>query len=183
MFGFAYGSKENGAVFAHMAVMYANALYGRGFVKEGYKVINSLYCHLSDFEKSRIYPGIPEYIGENGRGLYHYLTGSASWLLLTVFNEMFGVKGYYGNLVLEPKLLKEQFSAENKAEVSFQLHGRKFTVCYYNRNAKEYGEYEAVKVSFNGSELPKVQDKIMLLKEDIIKLKEDITHVIEVELI
>ncbi len=182
MFGFAYGSKENGAVFAHMAVMYANALYGRDFVKEGYKVISSLYSHLSDFEKSRIYPGIPEYIGENGRGLYHYLTGSASWLLLTVFNEMFGVKGHFGNLVLEPKLLKKQFSAENKAEVSFQLHGRKFTVCYYNRNAKEYGEYVVAKVSLNGSELPKVENEIMLLKEDIRKLKEDITHVIEVEL-
>lgn len=29
MFGFAYGEKENGAVFSHMAVMYANALYRR----------------------------------------------------------------------------------------------------------------------------------------------------------
>ena len=29
MFGFAYGEKENGAVFSHMAVMYANALYQR----------------------------------------------------------------------------------------------------------------------------------------------------------
>ena len=37
MFGFAYGEKENGAVFSHMTVMYANALYQRGFVKEGYK--------------------------------------------------------------------------------------------------------------------------------------------------
>ena len=31
MFGFAYGEKENGAVFSHMAVMYANALYKQGF--------------------------------------------------------------------------------------------------------------------------------------------------------
>ena len=36
MFGFAFGEKENGAVFSHMAVMYANALYTRGFAKEGY---------------------------------------------------------------------------------------------------------------------------------------------------
>ncbi|HEX2954408.1 MAG TPA: cellobiose phosphorylase, partial [Bacillota bacterium] len=34
-FGFAYGQKENGAVFSHMAIMYGNALYQRGFVKEG----------------------------------------------------------------------------------------------------------------------------------------------------
>ena len=32
MFGFAYGEKENGAVFSHMTVMYANALYQRGFI-------------------------------------------------------------------------------------------------------------------------------------------------------
>ena len=43
MFGFAYGHKENGAVFSHMAIMYGNALYQRGFAKEGYKVIDSLF--------------------------------------------------------------------------------------------------------------------------------------------
>ncbi len=34
-FGFAYGHKENGAMFSHMAVMYANALYQLGRVKGG----------------------------------------------------------------------------------------------------------------------------------------------------
>ena len=34
-FGFAFGHKENGAMFSHMAVMYANALYQRGLVREG----------------------------------------------------------------------------------------------------------------------------------------------------
>ena len=90
MFGFAYGHKENGAVFSHMAIMYANK---RGFVEEGFKVIDSLYSHCNKFEISRIYPGVPEYINSRGRGMYHYLTGSASWLILTVLAEMFGVKG------------------------------------------------------------------------------------------
>ena len=35
MFGFAYGEKENGAVFSHMTVMYANALYQRGVYPGG----------------------------------------------------------------------------------------------------------------------------------------------------
>ena len=38
-FGFAFGHKENGAMFSHMAVMYANALYQRGLIDEGYKVL------------------------------------------------------------------------------------------------------------------------------------------------
>lgn len=39
MFGFAYGHKENGAVFSHMDIMYANALYQRGFAFEGLKLL------------------------------------------------------------------------------------------------------------------------------------------------
>lgn len=47
MFGFAYGEKENGAVFSHMAVMFANALYKRGFVKEGHRALNAFTVSLS----------------------------------------------------------------------------------------------------------------------------------------
>ncbi|MDD5930989.1 MAG: cellobiose phosphorylase, partial [Oscillospiraceae bacterium] len=76
MFGFAYGEKENGAVFCHMAVMYANALYRRGFAREGWKVLSALADTALDFETSRMYPGIPEYFRGDGRGMYPYLTGA-----------------------------------------------------------------------------------------------------------
>jgi cellobiose phosphorylase len=170
MFGFAYGSKENGAVFAHMAVMYANALYQRNFAEEGYKVINSLYSHLSDFTKSRIYPGIPEYIGDNGRGLYHYLTGSASWLLLTVLTEIFGIKGDYGSLLLEPKLVKEQFDEEGKAAVSFVFQGKNFTVTYENRERKEVGDYRILEAFLEEEQLMLPEGRFLLSKEVIEKL-------------
>ena len=130
MFGFAYGQKENGAVFSHMAVMYGNALYGRGFAKEGWKVIGSLYEHASDFESSRIYPGIPEYFDPRGRGVYHYLTGAASWLMLTVLTEMFGVKGEYGDLKFEPKLLPEHFDPEGCAGVQMVFGGLPLKITY-----------------------------------------------------
>ncbi|MDI9488338.1 MAG: cellobiose phosphorylase, partial [Bacillota bacterium] len=125
MFGFAYGSKENGSVFSHMTVMYANALYSRGFVKEGYRALNQLFLQAADFESSRIYPGIPEYFNQNGRGLYNYLTGSASWYMLTVLTEMFGVKGDLGDLVIEPKLMACQFDKEGYAKISFYFARRK----------------------------------------------------------
>ncbi len=54
MFGFAYGEKENGAVFSHMSVMFANALYKRGFAKEGYKSLQALADTALDFNTSRI---------------------------------------------------------------------------------------------------------------------------------
>ena len=76
--------KENGAVFSHMAVMYANALYKQGFIKEGYKVLKTLLETAMDFDRSRMYPGVPEYFDNDGRGLYSYLTGAASWYISTV---------------------------------------------------------------------------------------------------
>ncbi|MFH0917727.1 MAG: cellobiose phosphorylase, partial [Candidatus Omnitrophota bacterium] len=42
-FSFVYGDKENGAVFSHMVVMYAYALYKQGFTRQGWKALSSLY--------------------------------------------------------------------------------------------------------------------------------------------
>ncbi len=148
-FGFAYGHKENGAVFSHMAIMYGNALYQRGFVKEGYKVIEALYKQSANFERSRIYPGLPEYFSNTGRGMYHYLTGSASWLMMTIVTEVFGVKGDYGKLTLQPKLVKEQLSAAGTAGISLQFAGVPVHVVY--KTVSDCECYTAVrKVTVNG---------------------------------
>jgi cellobiose phosphorylase len=183
MFGFAYGHKENGAVFAHMAVMYANALYQRGFVPEGYKVIDSLYRHCSNFEKSKIYPGIPEYFGSTGRGLYHYLTGSASWLLLTVLTEMFGVKGSRGDLLLEPKLMPEQFDEDRTARVRLTFADRRLTVVYRNRELKEFGAYKTGGITIDGEQYNTGLAKNRVNRSDIKALDENSEHELAVELV
>lgn len=141
LFGFAYGNKENGSVFSHMAVMYAYSLYTRGFVQEGYKVIQALYKHVMDFDSSRCYPGIPEYFNNKGRGMYHYLTGSASWLVFTVLTEMFGVRGERGNLKIQPRLLGEQFNSQGKARITCRFAKRDLRITFENRNHKEIGDY------------------------------------------
>ncbi|MGB8455209.1 MAG: cellobiose phosphorylase [Anaerocolumna sp.] len=183
MFGFAYGSKENGAVFSHMAVMYANALYQRKFVPEGYKVINSLYQHLSDFNKSRTYPGIPEYIGDNGRGLYHYLTGSASWLLLTVLNEMFGIRGQLGDLKLEPKLMSEQFNGENQASAEFIFADRRLAVLYCNRSRKDYGNYKVESVFIDGIYYDLIKENGVIKRSLLENLDKTKQHIVIVNLV
>ena len=118
MFGFAYGEKENGAVFSHMAVMYANALYKQGFIKEGYKVLKTLLDTAMDFDRSRMYPGVPEYFDNDGRGLYSYLTGAASWYMLTMITSVYGVHGELGDLVIEPVLMPQQYNEKGDAKVS-----------------------------------------------------------------
>ncbi len=129
-FGFAYGHKENGAVFSHMAVMYANALLQRGFVREGYKALDALYRQTSDFEHSRIYPGLPEYFSDRGRGMYPYLTGSASWLLMTMVTEVCGIKGVYGDLSLQPKLVRELLDENRRLEVRLKFAGVPLHICF-----------------------------------------------------
>ena len=151
MFGFAFGEEENGAVFSHMAVMYANALYTRGFAKEGYKALDALYRQSMDFETSRIYPGIPEYFGKDGRGLYHYLTGAASWYMLTVITQMFGVHGEAGGLAIRPQLLLKQFDAENKAAISLKFMGITWELTIENPNRLEVGSYVVGKAYLDGA--------------------------------
>lgn len=177
MFGFAYGTKENGAVFCHMETMFANALYRRGFVKEGFKAVNTLYKHCDNTPVSRIYPGVPEYINGRGRGLYHYLTGAASWMLLTVVTEMFGVKGSIGDLELDPKLLKEQFDSEKKAAISLVYAGKPVKVVYYNEADKEYGEYKISSVKLDGKACEFTDGKIS--RSVIDSLSADCGHIIE----
>lgn len=176
LFGFAFGHKENGAVFSHMAVMYANALYSRGFAKEGYKVINTLYKHCADYHKSNIYPGVPEYVNQRGQGMYHYLTGAASWLLLTVLNEMYGIKGELGALKLAPKLLAEQFS-KGMASATCMFRGANITVTYQNPFGLEAGEYTVKEIYIDG-DLYGNTDTIA--KEDVDKLgdKSQITAIL-----
>ena len=169
MFGFSYGQKENGAVFSHMTVMFGNALYSRGFKEEGWKVLGTLYRHATDFDQSKIYPGVPEYFDPKGRGVYHYLTGAASWLMLTVLTEMFGIKGSYGDMVFEPKLLPSQFDSENKASVSFEFNGKPVTVIY--------------KKASNASSVQKITVDGSLVSEGTNVLPKDkIGSVIEIEL-
>ena len=168
MFGFAYGTKENGAVFSHMTTMYANALYQRGFAQEGYKALYTLAGHCMDTEKSKIYPGVPEYIDPRGRGLYHYLTGAASWMLLTVVTEMFGVKGWLGDLQLAPSLLAEQFDSEGKAGVHLEFAGRRLHVEYQNPKHLEAGNYQVTRLEIDGIFYPMAGESLRMEEDNKI---------------
>ncbi len=181
MFGFAYGEKENGAVFSHMTVMYANALYQRGFVQEGYKALQTLAKTAMDFEVSRIYPGIPEYFNVSGRGMYHYLTGAASWYMLTMVTEVFGVHGQTGDMVIRPKLLKEQFDTDGKAEIQLSFAQKDFHVIFKNPLGLSFGEYAVIRAYYNGNEM-KISVDSAVLDRKIIDALPDGIQKIEIEL-
>jgi cellobiose phosphorylase len=177
-FGFAFGHKENGSMFSHMAVMFSNGLYKKGFAKEGYEVLSSIFAHCRDFESSRIYPGIPEYINEKGRGMYSYLTGSASWYLLTMLNEVYGVRGAAGDLMLNPKLVKEQFDAASTCTVTTWFAGRELNIKYCNPDKLDFGQYSVVEITIDGRRVEySSTGEAAVISRDIIKaLDEKTSH-------
>ncbi len=182
MFGFAYGEKENGAVFSHMVVMYANALYKRGYAKEGHKVLQALMDTAMNFHNSRIYPGIPEYFDNQGKGLYTYLTGAASWYMLTMITEVFGVKGVIGDLVIAPALMPEQFNKNGVASVKLEFAGKKFDIQFYNPE-KLCGNAVIKSATCNGKELESEEGlRVRLKRTQIEKLPFNILHTIKVVL-
>jgi cellobiose phosphorylase len=176
-FGFAYGTKENGAFFSHMIVMYAYALYKRGLAKEGFRVLQSIYQMSMDTDKSKIYPGIPEYFDSEGRGMYHYLTGSASWLVLTKLTQVFGVRGWEGNLLISPKLVKEEFNAKGEASVECVVAGKKIRVIFENKKRLDFGQYIIKEVCMGNRKIlfsefhsldQRSFDQGVLLKRDVV---------------
>jgi len=176
--GFSYGHKENGAMFSHMAVMYAYALYERGFVREAYQAMNSIYKQAVDFTISKIYPGIPEYFNSRGRGVYPYLTGSASWYLLTLVTRVFGVYGLRGDLALNPKLVREQFDVDGNASLITLFAGRKLEVLYRNPARIDFDAYHIAVVSLDGQpiDMQNQAGVVTVPREAITRLSEEKTH-------
>ena len=168
-FSFAYGHKENGAVFSHMAVMFAYALYKQGLAEPAWEILDGLYKQSQNFEVSRMYPGIPEYFNPDGRGMYPYLTGSAAWYLFTLLTESFGVKGDLGDLIFEPKLAAEQFGDSQKLEVETMFAGKKLRVSYINPQKLSYGNAVIGKMKINGIEqdLLSRTNRVEIPREDI----------------
>ena len=64
--------------------------------------------------------------------MYPWLTGSASWYLLTLLTEVFGVKGDLGDLVLEPKLVAAQFDSQGDASIRTRFAERDLEIVYHN---------------------------------------------------
>ena len=183
MFGFAYGEKENGAVFSHMSVMYSYALYKQGYAREGYKVLKSLMDTAKNFESSRMYPGLPEYFDNQGRGMYPYLTGAASWYMLTMITEVFGVKGSVGDLVIAPALMAEQFDCDGNARLMMEFSGKNFDIHFYNPKKTECGERQILEAFCDKMELEfEPEYGVRLTRNKILGLTPGKRHVIEIKL-
>ena len=138
-FGFAYGHKENGAVFSHMAVMHGYGLYQYGLVSYGRESLFAI-IERAMHQDANVLAGIPEYFTPDGVGKYAYLTGSASWLLKALRQEVFGIQMRLGALYLELKLTKKDF-IDGVAGIKTHLFCTKTQITYLNPKHLSYEHY------------------------------------------
>jgi len=173
-FSFIYGDKENGAFFNHMVVMLAYALYKQGYVREGWRVLSSIYKMAMDTPRSKIYPCLPEYFNLQGRGMYAYLTGSASWFILTVLTQSFGVRGQDGDLLIEPKLSIEQFKVNERISLRRAFAGRYLKINFANPQKVSPERCRIMQASLNGQPLEANNSpRIIIKRHKLLKLPKD----------
>ncbi len=147
-YGFAYGQKENGAIFSHMVIMYAYGLYQYGLVNYGHEAVFTL-LKQSQKKSSQVLLGIPEYFNQEGIGKYPYLTGSASWMLKLLRSEIFGLSLDLGVLTLKPKLKFSDF-IDGKAKITTYIFKELRTITYHNPKNLEYPKYHIERIMKNG---------------------------------
>jgi cellobiose phosphorylase len=147
---FAYGYKEHGSKWMHQNIMFLYGLYSRGFVNEGYEVFKGIYNLVMDSGQSKIFPSIPSFFNKKGRGMYVYLTGSATWFIMAFTTQVFGIRGEKGDLCIHPKLTKEQFSDNGEAGINCYFRNRKIKLTYSNPSKKDWNEYKINSVLING---------------------------------
>ena len=167
-FSFSYGDKENGAIFSHMVVMFSYALYKQGYVQAGWLALNSLYKMAADTKMSKIYPCLPEYFNLQGQGMYTYLTGSASWFMLTMLTQVFGVKGQDGDLMVEPKLSADNFQQSSSISVERIFAGRRIKIKFFNPARLDFGKYQITKVLLNSENLPIDKSRYLIITREVI---------------
>ena len=157
-YGFAYGHKENGAVFSHMAMMYAYGLYQYNLATEGREAWFTLYSRALS-KDAYVFAGIPEYFTDRGIGMYPFLTGSASWFLKLLRTEVFGIQMRYGKLYLEPKLTKDDF-IQGKASITTYIHGSLVKITYLNPDHLDHKDYHIVNMTMNGNPFSQGMDNV-----------------------
>ncbi|MCG2712490.1 MAG: cellobiose phosphorylase [Candidatus Omnitrophica bacterium] len=184
-FAFSYGEKENGSVFSHMCVMFAYALYQRNFVQEGFSVLESLMHLATNTRVSKIYPCLPEYFNLEGKGMYSYLTGSASWYILTMLTQVFGVKGHFGNMIIEPKLSSRQFKDSDTVSMSCYFAQRRLSIIFVNPEKIDFLDYKITEIKIKPFKIAYKRSgtrKLKFLREDILSFPKNTHITIEITL-
>ena len=85
-------------------------------------------------------------------------------------------------MVLEPKLLRTQFTREGKAGIRLRFGDRSWYIVYVNTKNKEYGEYQIGPVYLDGNQREGNGRNYQISLGEIHELDKSMVHEVIVEL-
>jgi cellobiose phosphorylase len=114
--------------------------------------------------------------------MYSYLTGSASWFILTLLTQAFGIRGEYGDLLIAPKLTDSQFRNSRDISITCSFAGKIIEVKFINPHKKDFGRYSITKVCLNGKVLTRdvKQNSYIIPRRKFLSLANKTRNTIEV---
>ncbi|MCC2606713.1 GH36-type glycosyl hydrolase domain-containing protein [Planctobacterium marinum] len=129
------GVAENGSLYNHAAAFFVYALYQQGHSKTGYATLQQILCRSDQALQKQQLPNFvpnyyrgaspqhPEYCGLSSR-LFN--TGTIAWIMRTITEQIFGLKGTENGLLVQPQLPPEW----PEARVLRTFRGHKLQVRY-----------------------------------------------------
>lgn len=129
------GVAENGSLYNHAAAFFVYALYQQAHAEWGFDTLQQILCRAEQSLKKQQLPNFvpnyyrgaseqhPEYCGLSSR-LFN--TGTIAWLMRTITEQIFGLKGCAEGLLVCPQLPK----AWQQAQAVRYFRGHKITVSY-----------------------------------------------------
>ncbi len=167
--GFVYGYKEHGSKWMQQNIMFMYGLFHRNHTEAGYEIFHDIFDLSNNSGVSKTFPGIPSYYDPEDRGAYMYLTGSSTWIFLSIVTQLFGVRGKGGKLLLNPKLSPWFFDENKEASVRLNFNNQRIQVCYSNPSLLKVGEYQIKSVVVDDKEVFSGSENAVLIETENFK--------------
>jgi cellobiose phosphorylase len=180
--GFVYGFKEHGSKWMQQNIMFMYGLLKRGKLVFAHEMLEDIFSISTNSSVAKTFPGIASYYEPGDRGAYMYLTGSSTWLFLSLVTQVFGVRGSYGNLIINPKLSDDFFDEKNECYVEFTFRRRRVGVNYRKPAGKTAAECRIINVTADGREVFRGSEYEIQIENTLIGSSRDGLFLINVSL-
>ena len=95
-----------------------------------------------------------------------------------MITQVFGVRGLCGDLILDPKLVAEQFDHSGNASILVSFAGKPLQITYKNPQIKEYGEYTVDSAYYNETNSITFQNGLLTItRDELLSFNNEITHI------
>jgi cellobiose phosphorylase len=148
--GFVYGYKEHGSKWMQQNIMFMYGLFKRGKLDYGHEMLQDILSISQNSSAAKTFPGIASFYEPDNRGAYMYLTGSSTWIFLSLLTQIFGVRGEKGDLLINPKLSDWFFDENGEANVQCAFQNQRISLTYINKQSIPTKGLQISKVEVDG---------------------------------